>query len=73
MAEQKEDPGTVGCSMALWGLFVLGPIWWYILYRLMVRTDASDFDWWLFYAYVPSHIVGIVLTQVYRVVKEKAL
>lgn len=46
------------------GLLALGihmPIWYYLIYQMLVRINASEVMWLLFWVYVPLGIfIGVV-------------
>jgi len=41
---------------ALIGLLVTSPIWFYLLYQLLVRVGASELMFFLFWIYVPTSL-----------------
>lgn len=43
------------------GLFVSVPIWYYLLYQVLVRVQATELMFFLFWVYVP---VGILIQAV---------
>lgn len=43
------------------GLFIQLPIWYYILYKTLQSTNASELTWFLFWVYVP---VGLFVSVV---------
>jgi hypothetical protein len=41
-------------------VFITLPIWFYLLYKILVAVGASDLMWFLYWAYVPfSLFVGL--------------
>ena len=45
----------------LLAVFVALPIWFYILYQILVAINASELTWFLYWAYVPvSAFIGFV-------------
>ncbi len=44
-------------------LFVTMPIWFYLLYQVLVRVNASELMWFLYYAYVPVVLLMNVLEK----------
>jgi hypothetical protein len=42
---------------AILGLLVCLPIWFYLLYQVMVRVNASELMWFLFWIYVPASAI----------------
>lgn len=49
--------------VSLLSLLVVLPIWYYLLYQILVRVNASELMFFLFWIYVP---VGIVSQWYYR-------
>ena len=50
---------------ALLGLFVVLPIWFYLLYQVLVRVQASELMWFLFWVYVPVSLFVAVLGRIF--------
>lgn len=48
-------------------LFVVGPIWYYLMYKILQSVEASELMWFLFWIYVP---IGVI-TSILRVITEK--
>ena len=47
---------------ALLGLCVVLPIWYFLLYQILVRVNASELMFFLFWAYLPvSALVQTIL------------
>lgn len=44
-------------------LFVTLPIWYYLLYQVLVRVNASELMWFLFWAYLPISFLSAFLVQ----------
>ena len=42
---------------ALLGMLVCLPIWFYLIYQVMVRVNASELMWFLFWVYVPATVI----------------
>lgn len=36
------------------GLLVITPIWYYLVYQILDRVNASELMWFLFWVYVPA-------------------
>jgi hypothetical protein len=45
-------------------MFVTGPIWYYLLYKMLVAVQATELMWFLYYIYVPVAIVGGIIAKV---------
>jgi hypothetical protein len=42
-------------------LLMVIPIWYYLLYQILVRVNATELMFFLFWVYAPAHmLVGIV-------------
>ena len=41
---------------ALIAVFITMPIWYYLVYQILVRVEASELMWFLFWVYVPFSI-----------------
>jgi membrane protein DedA with SNARE-associated domain len=51
---------------------VVMPIWFYLLYKMMVATNATELMWFLFWVYVPVGVLArIIFTIVERSEKTK--
>lgn len=55
-------------ALSLVGVFVTAPIWYYLLYKILVSVNASELMWFLFWIYLP---VGLLL-QIIKAVVEKS-
>ncbi len=49
--------------VSLLGLFVTMPIWYYLLYQIMVRVNATELMWFLYWIYLPVALLTHVLTK----------
>lgn len=46
---------------AVLGVLICMPIWFYLIYQILVRIEASELMWFLFWIYVPaSALVNII-------------
>jgi hypothetical protein len=50
----------------LLGFGVTLPIWYYLLYQILVRLNATELMWFLYWIYIP---VGIVLQVLGKLVE----
>lgn len=50
--------------VGLLAVFVVAPLWYWLVYQILVRVDASELMWFLFWVYVP---VGLFVQIVARV------
>ena len=53
---------------SLASLFVVLPIWYYLLYQILVRVNASELMFFLFWVYVP---VGLFVHAVTKMEENK--
>lgn len=49
-------------------LFISLPIWFFLLYQILVRVNASELMWFLFWVYVP---LGIFVQVVIRLTEKE--
>lgn len=50
----------------LLGLLVVLPIWYYLLYVILVAINATNLTWFLFWVYVPVGMFVAVLSKLYE-------
>ena len=50
--------------MLLVGLFITGPIWYYLLYKILQAVEASELMWFLYWIYLPVAIIMGVVAKV---------
>lgn len=48
----------------LLGILVVAPIWYYLIYQVLRRVDASELMWFLFWIYLP---VGIFVQTLQKI------
>ena len=51
-------------AASILAIFVTLPIWFYLIYQILVRVNASELMFFLFWIYVPAMLLGHVLVQV---------
>jgi hypothetical protein len=61
---KRKRKATVGCVFALIHLVVIGPCWFYLLWYILRRIEASDFQWFVFWAYAPASLLCAFLWRV---------
>lgn len=44
-------------------LFVSMPIWYYLLYQILVRVQASELMFFLYWVYVPAGMLASVVAK----------
>jgi len=48
---------------AVLGVFVYLPIWLYLMYQIMLKVQATELMWFLFWIYVPVTILVNMLVK----------
>lgn len=56
----------VGCGLALLSLCITQPIWYYLLYQVLVRVQANDLMWFLYWVYLPASILVQVIAKYFE-------
>lgn len=51
-------------TAALLGYFVTMPIWYYLLYQILLRVNATELMFFLFWVYVPVTIFASLLIKI---------
>lgn len=46
-------------------VFITLPIWFYLLYKILVAVNATDLMWFLYYAYIPFTIFVALAVRVF--------
>lgn len=64
MTDDKNLAGKgIGCLFALLQLLITQPIWYYLLYRVLVAVQADTPMWIAYWVYVPAgFILGAIRT-----------
>ncbi len=52
------------------GLGVITPIWYYLMYQVLVRVQATELMWFLFWVYVPVSIVVQIISKLIEAEKK---
>lgn len=47
------------------------PIWYYLLYKILVAVNASELMWFLYWIFVPVGLVTSILSRVVEKENEK--
>ena len=45
------------------GLFISVPIWFYLLFQILVAVDANELMWFLYWIYLPATIFGSIAAK----------
>jgi len=53
-----------GCVLGIASLLVTQPIWYWLLYQILVRVQASQLMWFLFWVYVPFGLTISILFKI---------
>jgi hypothetical protein len=59
-----------GCLAAILQICISQPIWYYLLYQILVRVQASDLMFFLFWAYVPVGVLIAIVSVVMSIQKD---
>lgn len=63
---------VAGCGAALFGLLA-SPLWYFLLYQILTRVEASTAMWVCYWTYVPVAFAGSLLGSLLKMVTgEKA-
>jgi hypothetical protein len=44
-------------------IFLTLPIWFYLMYQMLVRVDASELMWFLYWIYVPAAAISAGISR----------
>ena len=58
----KKD--SFGCIVGILSLCISTPIWYYLMYKILVMVQATDIMWFLFWVYVPVGLLVQILVKV---------
>lgn len=47
-------------------VFIIMPIWFFLLYRILEAVNANELMWFLYYVYVPVSLLVGTLTKVVK-------
>ena len=45
-------------------ILLIMPIWYYLLYQILARVNATELMWFLFWIYVPASLLGLILVEI---------
>lgn len=66
MVSEKDQENYVGCAAVIWQLVVTSPMWLVLLFAMMSQKDMPVYAWVLYWAYVPAHVVGVLMAGLVR-------
>lgn len=46
----------ISCGLGLIGFLLTQPIWYYLLYQILIRVQATQLMMFLFWVYLPANI-----------------
>lgn len=58
----------LGCLLGVIAILVSQPIWYYLLYQVLDRVEASDLMWFLYWVYVPVSILVAIIAKLFEYV-----
>lgn len=61
-----DKKNSVGCAFSLLQLLVVQPIWYYLLYQILLLVHATDIMWFLFWVYLPVAILVLILGRIFE-------
>lgn len=56
----------------LLGLLIVAPIWYWLLYQVLTRVQASELMWFLYWVYVPVAVFAGLLLKIVDGAEKKA-
>ena len=68
---EVSDEKAAGCGVAVISIFLVLPMWFTLVYSILVAIDATAWQWGLFYGYIVSAMANAVLTHAIRIAKAK--
>lgn len=54
----------IGCFIAVLGLMVTTPIWYWLIYQILMRVNATTTMWVFFWIYMPVGVLVSILRAV---------
>lgn len=57
--------------IGLLGGFVIMPILWYLIYKVLTMVGATELMWFLFWIYIPVGAFVHILTQIAKNMKDE--
>jgi hypothetical protein len=69
MAESIMSKKTkIGCVLGLLSVLITQPLWFWLLYQILVRVQASELMWFLYWVYVPFALTLSILFKAVEIV-----
>lgn len=66
MSDKDEAKTTIGCTIAILGLFVTLPMWYVLLFCVLDATNQPVWVWALYWAYVPVAFITSALAKIHE-------
>lgn len=70
-ADAKSAERVSGCFWIVWQGMVTIPLWYLILFMVLVQIDAPPKLWVAFYCYLPASIIGFMISAVIRIMNTR--
>jgi len=51
--------------------FVSLPIWFYLNYQVLLRVEATELMWFLFWIYIPATVFTVIVAAISEVASKK--
>lgn len=55
---------------ALLLLLISLPIWYYLLYKILLAINATELMWFLYYIYLPVGVINTIISKIIEKSKE---
>lgn len=72
MAPEKENSVKIAttCLSAALGI-ISAPIWYYLLYQVLDRVEASTAMWVAYWVYVPIALLGVLVSSLLKAISDQ--
>jgi hypothetical protein len=61
----KKGRAAAGCGTVAVSMCITGPIWLFLLYKVLLAVNADQISWILYWIYVPAQILGHALSSTF--------
>lgn len=61
-------PVAIGCLISSIRLLIVPPIWYYLLYQILVRVEANELMMFLFWVYIPVAMISAFASEIVSVI-----
>jgi hypothetical protein len=69
--EEAQVKNPISAIATFCSFTVTTPIWLILLYRVLSRTNAGELDWFLYWIYLPMHILIVILLAIVKVIEDE--